>query len=48
VVDALTAEHPDFRIQGNEWGKQYVSKKLAGPCGAEIQAMTRYWVGGGA
>ncbi|MFC7547907.1 SDR family NAD(P)-dependent oxidoreductase [Plantactinospora sp. GCM10030261] len=44
VLRVLTEERPAFRIQTSAWAREYVSRKLADPDGAAVQALTRSWV----
>ncbi|NUR32025.1 MAG: hypothetical protein HOV83_40315, partial [Catenulispora sp.] len=44
VVEALTAEHPDFRIPTSDWAREYAARKLVEVSGAEVQSMARSWL----
>ena len=44
VVRTLAADRPPFRIQTSEYGRRYVSRKLADPDGSLVQALTSGWI----
>ncbi len=44
VVEALTAEKPQFRLQTSDWAREFVGMKLTDLDGAEIQRLTGSWV----
>ncbi|MFJ9847602.1 SDR family oxidoreductase [Kitasatospora sp. NPDC101155] len=44
IIDALTAEHPPFRIQTSEWARDFVATTLADLDGSAVQALTTAWV----
>lgn len=46
VIQALTADHPAFRILTSDWAAEYVGAKLTDRDGTVIQARTRSWVAG--
>ncbi|MFJ9417807.1 SDR family oxidoreductase [Streptomyces sp. NPDC101227] len=44
VIEALTGEHPAFRVQTSEWAREFVGTTLADLDGSAVQALTRAWV----
>lgn len=44
VVQALTDDHPPFRIQTSEYARRYVARKLADPDGSAVRDLTRSWL----
>ncbi|MEV5505490.1 SDR family NAD(P)-dependent oxidoreductase [Streptomyces orinoci] len=44
VIEALTAEHPAFRIQTSAWARDFVGVKLADLDGSAVRNLTGPWV----
>ncbi|MET8629707.1 SDR family NAD(P)-dependent oxidoreductase [Kitasatospora sp. NPDC004669] len=44
IIDALTADHPAFRIQTSEWARDFVATTLADLDGSAVQTLTGAWV----
>ncbi|MGN5376647.1 SDR family oxidoreductase [Streptomyces lasalocidi] len=44
IIDALTADHPAFRIQTSAWARDFVATTLADLDGSAVQDLTGTWV----
>ncbi|MEU8971152.1 SDR family NAD(P)-dependent oxidoreductase [Streptomyces monashensis] len=44
IIDALTADHPAFRIQTSAWARDFVATTLADLDGSAVQDLTSTWV----
>ncbi|MFL6110789.1 MAG: SDR family NAD(P)-dependent oxidoreductase, partial [Catenulispora sp.] len=44
VVEALTAQDPDFRIPTSQWAREYAALKLVDVTGTDVQTMARSWL----
>ncbi|MGW7456873.1 SDR family oxidoreductase [Streptomyces sp. NPDC054797] len=44
VMEALTAEHPAFRLQTSQWARDFTATKLADQDGAAVLGITGTWV----
>ncbi|MFJ9855810.1 SDR family NAD(P)-dependent oxidoreductase [Streptomyces sp. NPDC101150] len=44
IIEALTGEHPAFRVQTSDWAREFVGTTLTDLDGSAVQALTRAWV----
>ncbi|MEE6270556.1 SDR family oxidoreductase [Streptomyces diastatochromogenes] len=44
LIEALTADHPPFRIQTSPWARDFVATKLTDLDGSTVQSLTDTWV----
>ncbi|MEV5972201.1 SDR family oxidoreductase [Streptomyces sp. NPDC051921] len=44
IIEALTAEHPPFRVQTSEWAREFVGTSLADLDGSAVQTLTGAWI----
>lgn len=44
IIEALTGDHPPFRIQTSAWAREFVGTKLADLDGSAVQTLTNAWV----
>ncbi|WP_020661109.1 SDR family NAD(P)-dependent oxidoreductase [Amycolatopsis benzoatilytica] len=44
IIDALTSDHPPFRIQTSQWARDFVATTLADLDGSAVQNLTGGWV----
>ncbi|MFB7449633.1 SDR family NAD(P)-dependent oxidoreductase [Streptomyces sp. NPDC056194] len=45
IIEALTAEHPPFRVQTSDWAREFVGTTLTDLDGSAVQTLTRAWLG---
>ncbi|MFF0609287.1 SDR family oxidoreductase [Nocardia tengchongensis] len=44
IIDALTDDHPPFRVQTSDWARDFVATTLADLDGSAVQTLTNTWV----
>ncbi|MFI8823745.1 SDR family oxidoreductase [Streptomyces sp. NPDC053431] len=44
VIEALTADHPPFRVQTSDWAREFVGTSLGDLDGSAVQTLTRAWL----
>ncbi|MFF5710036.1 SDR family NAD(P)-dependent oxidoreductase [Streptomyces sp. 62] len=44
IIEALTAEHPPFRVQTSDWAREFVGTTLTDLDGSAVQTLTRAWL----
>lgn len=44
IIEALTAEHPAFRIQTSDWARDFAGIKLSDLDGSAVQSLTSGWI----
>ncbi|MFK0292822.1 SDR family oxidoreductase [Streptomyces sp. NPDC090442] len=44
IIEALTGDHPAFRVQTSKWAREFVGTTIADLDGSAVQALTRAWL----
>ncbi|MFE3795315.1 SDR family oxidoreductase [Nocardia tengchongensis] len=44
IIDALTGDHPPFRVQTSDWARDFAATTLADLDGSAVQTLTNTWV----